>query len=228
MTKDKVINYRNDPVFLHKLLDEIPAIVYVNVYRKPGDLRTLRTVWSSRYAQKFIGLTREEIDAMGFSFFEKTFHPADLEIFNEMFGIANANPPNNVYTSIHRIKPITSKEYVWLYGHSVILDYNKDGTPRAFLNISFEINAYMNTKNQLTTALKEIGRLQHNLQCKALTRREREILCHISRGLTNKQISAKLFISESTVKTHRNNIIKKLKIKNSAALAAFAGECGMN
>jgi len=86
----------------------------------------------------------------------------------------------------------------------------------------------MHTKNQLTEALKEIGRLQHDLQCRSLTKREREVLCCISRGLTNKQISAKLFISESTAKTHRNNIIKKLKIKNSAALAALAGECGMN
>lgn len=228
MKKDEVTDYGNNPVFLHKLLDELPAIVYVYVYRKPGDLKSLKMVWSSLYTQKIIGLMREEIDAMDFSFFENIFHPADLEIFNEISEMTTTSSSEKVFTSIHRIKPITSSDYVWLYGHSVILDYYEDGSPRSLLNVSFEINGYMHTKNQLTEALKEIGRLQHNLQCKSLTKRECEVLRCISRGLTNKQISAKLFISESTAKTHRNNIIKKLKIKNSAALAALAGECGMN
>lgn len=228
MRKEEVIDYEKDPVFLHMLLDELPAIIFATVYLKPGDLRSLVTVWSNLYTQKFVGLTRDEIKEMGFCFFENTFHPADLEIFNEIAEVGTSGQLNHVFTSIHRIKPISGNEFVWLYGHSVILNRYENGFPKLFLTISFEINSYMNTKNQLTEALKVIGRLQHEMQFKTLTKREKEVLGSISRGLTNKQISTQLFISESTVKTHRNNILKKLHIKNSAALSAFAAKCGIN
>ena len=62
--------------------------------------------------------------------------------------------------------------------------------------------------------------------CK-ITRRENEVLKLIEKGLTDKVISSKLNISTATAKTHRNRILKKLNIKNSAALAAFAAECGL-
>ena len=217
-----------DAGFLLYIMEKMPAIVYVNRYEKPGKACSLRNVWSSMYAQRFIGLTQAEIDEMGFAFFEKTMHPDDLSIIKETIQLVNKNPEETVFTFIHRMKPINAKDYVWLYGHGVMLDFFDNGTPRSSLNISFEISAYMNTKNQFSEALKEIGRLQHELQCRSLTKREREVLGCISKGLTDKQISQKLFISDATAKTHRNNILRKLNIKNSASLAAFAAECGMN
>ncbi|MEM7037390.1 MAG: response regulator transcription factor, partial [Bacteroidota bacterium] len=42
-----------------------------------------------------------------------------------------------------------------------------------------------------------------------LTQKEMQVLEKIGAGLTNKQIAAALFISESTVKTHINNIYRK-------------------
>jgi len=47
-----------------------------------------------------------------------------------------------------------------------------------------------------------------------LSVREIEVLELISKGLSNKEISEKLFISLSTVKTHINNIYKILEVKN--------------
>jgi len=45
-----------------------------------------------------------------------------------------------------------------------------------------------------------------------LTEREREILQHAARGLTNKQIGAALFISDRTVQGHLQNIYQKLNV----------------
>lgn len=47
-----------------------------------------------------------------------------------------------------------------------------------------------------------------------LTPREMEILRLIAGGLTSKEISDKLVISGNTVKSHRKNILQKLKVKN--------------
>jgi len=48
----------------------------------------------------------------------------------------------------------------------------------------------------------------------ALTDREREILKMIALGMSNKQIAAKLFISEKTVKTHANHVFRKLGVSS--------------
>ena len=52
--------------------------------------------------------------------------------------------------------------------------------------------------------------------------REREVLRLVALGLTNKEISDKLFISAHTVIAHRKNITAKLGIKTIAGLAVYA------
>ena len=60
-----------------------------------------------------------------------------------------------------------------------------------------------------------------------LTKREIEIVQQISKGHTSQQIAANLFISVSTVETHRKNIIQKLGTKNVAELIRFATREGI-
>jgi DNA-binding NarL/FixJ family response regulator len=51
-----------------------------------------------------------------------------------------------------------------------------------------------------------------------LTVREQEVLKYIVEGMSNKMIADKIYVSESTVNTHRYHIMKKLNAKNSADL----------
>ena len=55
-----------------------------------------------------------------------------------------------------------------------------------------------------------------------ITRREKEILGLIAEGLTNIEIAQQLFISNTTVETHRKNILAKFKAKNIASLIKMA------
>lgn len=57
---------------------------------------------------------------------------------------------------------------------------------------------------------------------KTLTNRELEILKLASSGLSNKEMAEKLFISIKTVDSHKNNIMQKLKLKNTAEMVLFA------
>jgi DNA-binding NarL/FixJ family response regulator len=57
-----------------------------------------------------------------------------------------------------------------------------------------------------------------------LTRRENEVLRLIADGLTNPEIAEKLFLSLSTVDTHRKSLMRKLNIKNTALLIRYAIE----
>ncbi|MEU7860682.1 response regulator transcription factor [Nonomuraea sp. NPDC049141] len=60
-----------------------------------------------------------------------------------------------------------------------------------------------------------------------LSRRELELLGLIARGATNREIAAKLFITEATVKTHLLHVFAKLKVNDRAAAVAAAYENGL-
>lgn len=59
-----------------------------------------------------------------------------------------------------------------------------------------------------------------------LSKREIEVVTHIKEGLSSKEIAQRLEISLKTVEVHRYNILKKLKLKNTAALVNFINALG--
>jgi DNA-binding NarL/FixJ family response regulator len=60
-----------------------------------------------------------------------------------------------------------------------------------------------------------------------LTRREIEVLRLIARGDSNAEISAGLFISEATVKTHINNLFAKIGVRDRAQAVTYAYRRGI-
>jgi DNA-binding NarL/FixJ family response regulator len=59
---------------------------------------------------------------------------------------------------------------------------------------------------------------------KGLTAREVEVLRLLATGVTNKEISVGLFISEKTVATHVSSILHKLGVRSRSAATAYAHE----
>ena len=55
----------------------------------------------------------------------------------------------------------------------------------------------------------------------SLSQREIEIIAYIKKGFSSKEIADSLSISVKTVEVHRYNILKKLNLKNAAALVNF-------
>jgi FixJ family two-component response regulator len=61
----------------------------------------------------------------------------------------------------------------------------------------------------------------------SLTRREREVIALVSAGLMNKQIAAKIEVSEVTVKVHRGNVMRKMGARSLADLIRMADSLGI-
>jgi DNA-binding NarL/FixJ family response regulator len=96
------------------------------------------------------------------------------------------------------------------------------------------------TKEELLEAMHAVLRgktylsLEASLSLKAntgnqplITRREKEVLQLIAEGLTNVEISEKLFISVPTVNTHRKSLLAKFDVKNTATLISKAIRMGL-
>jgi DNA-binding NarL/FixJ family response regulator len=60
-----------------------------------------------------------------------------------------------------------------------------------------------------------------------LTGRERAVLGYVAQGSTNREIGERLYIAETTVKTHLKSIFAKLDVRNRAEAAAAAWRMGL-
>ncbi len=82
--------------------------------------------------------------------------------------------------------------------------------------------------SRLTAAVRgELEREARTGDLDSLTAREREVLRGIVGGQTNKEIAAALGISHRTVETHRESLMRKLRIRTVAGLTRFALEAGL-
>jgi len=118
-----------------------------------------------------------------------------------------------------------------------ILNYKKDGTPfqnavlvaplfdeegalEYFLGSQVEIDAN-------APSLAKPRRMRAVAIVKDLSKRQREVLQFIAKGLLNKQIAHELGLSERTVKMHRSILMKRLDVPSAADMVRLAVEAGM-
>lgn len=79
--------------------------------------------------------------------------------------------------------------------------------------------------SELTTLLdRRLARAAPTAQYLTLTAKEREVLHEVARGLSNGEISQRIFLSESTIKTHVGSILRKLRLRDRVQIVVYAHE----
>ena len=72
----------------------------------------------------------------------------------------------------------------------------------------------------MDTAIKR-GNMHEQFDSSQYSERELEIIREVAEGLSNKEIAAKLFISEGTVKNYITSILSKEGLSHRTALAVY-------
>jgi two-component system NarL family response regulator len=79
--------------------------------------------------------------------------------------------------------------------------------------------------------LQEFGRqasaLEERRRTAGISEREREVLTLVAQGLKYKEVAAKLFLSERTIKHHMGQILERLHLKNRAQVVEYARRTGL-
>ena len=91
------------------------------------------------------------------------------------------------------------------------------------------------TRPRVTVVVKEVPvqvsgpfvRNQARLEQLGITPRELEILEAMAAGLSNREIAARLFVSENTVKTHAGRVFDKLSARRRTQAVQLAKEAGL-
>ena len=86
------------------------------------------------------------------------------------------------------------------------------------------IGLYINRRVEKRASEDSIAIDRSKIEELGISKREYEVLEQIAQGLSNKEIAEKLFVSESTVKTHVSNIFVKLDAQRRTQAIQIAKE----
>lgn len=138
-------------------------------------------------------------------------HPADIIIVNPTFGgwfDLAAFKAEQGAASIKYIALVCS-----VIDNNVLKEYDDN------FAICDNIDVIASKINQLLNTEEEE---EKDSEQETLSQREKEIITCVVKGMTNKAIADKLFLSIHTVITHRRNIARKLQIHSPAGLTIYA------
>lgn len=137
-----------------------------------------------------------------------------------------------IATKLHELKDIFICHY-----HGSCADVNRlNSVLFDIINCETDLMSHCDVENrifvpavrELERSIGDTGEIQEETEVDRdpdvhnLTEREKEIVRNIARGLSNKEIAERLFVSVHTVATHRRNICSKLDIHSAAGLTVFA------
>jgi DNA-binding CsgD family transcriptional regulator len=109
---------------------------------------------------------------------------------------------------------------LWFRTREVVFERTKDGKARRILGISHDITAQKNKEEALRRREAELKELRKRYDL--LTRRERQVMGLVVKGLLNKQIASQTGTTERTVKFHRHQIMEKMQSESLADLVRMA------
>jgi DNA-binding CsgD family transcriptional regulator len=105
------------------------------------------------------------------------------------------------------------------FGVGVSTDDNSDTRQTQLQRIAPYVSYFGGYVQQAVLELPGIGEINRR---QTLTVREKDCLCWAAEGCTAAEIAARLFVTESTVKFHMRNVIRKMNARNTTQALALA------
>ena len=201
--------YRNDIDKFEDLQDYYPFPIYING-RKTYDYHLYNKSFSKHCKEL------EQVALFGLDYLKTISHIGLMDrAIAKSTNLSVRNDHKEVCNYLQAVK-LNGASTPFITSKILVNDELSLNTPF----IPSEQNLYSKVfKELLPEGEKE---LQQFLRYQTLTKREKEIVKLITDGLSSKQVSEHLFISEHSVKTHRKNGYRKLDINTTAALVKIA------
>jgi len=203
---------------IQKYEDDIPAVLIV---LKVCDGTV---VYMSKRGREELGITNEEIVAMGTEYHQRYFNPEESKQYApKIIALLERNNDNEIISTFQQVRKVTGQPFSWYITGSKIILKDKHGAPLLLMAAAIAVDSLHELAQKALRVLDENEFMKSNYHLfEKLTKREIEILKMIAKGTTNEKISQKLFISEETVATHRKNIKRKLNCKTTVDCSRFA------
>lgn len=208
------------------------------------DFSRLAIIYMHPNVKEVLGYERESITFQSLAMY---LHPEDMPRMQRCEQIAldflyRRLPPEEIIKNYKvsyclRIKK-SDGTYAGILHQAIALSLDENGQITSALGVHSDITPFSTFHKKMSIiSLKggysywgidpAIGLAEPDATPALLSAREIEILRYLSEGNTVKEVSKKLFLSEHTVRTHRNNIRQKLGSKNTTQMVATAIRYGL-
>ncbi len=134
--------------------------------------------------------------------------------YNRLLKALESKYPQASFTKLYQTEISADRE---------LASYRNPGDSRVEITI-YVLLAISVLLNLLLFIRWRKSRYRKNAALENLTRQERKIVDHILSDMSNKEIAEQLFVSVSTVKTHINNLNKKLGVSDRNAIKSLFGK----
>jgi len=152
---------------------------------------------------------------------------APVNGFDATRQISKFSPGSRVIAVSMHTMPAYAKRMMQLGAMGYVTkNSSKDEMIKAILEVN-EGKKYICEEVKNILAQKELEEEESPSDMNNLSRREIDIIKLIKEGMSSKEIAQQLEISLKTVEVHRYNILKKLKLRNTAALVNFINVNGL-
>lgn len=200
------------------------------------DIRTMQYPLVLGDVEKVCGWDEEHFYKVGVEGYIGHFLPADASGLNEISKLVGAYIPNLNREQLKKFRSIYDYQMVGQDGkvrrvcqESIALKTDENGNIIYFLAYVSDISHFKRDGKQHihlsggeSDTLHEIDNTTNICTpLVMLSKREMEIAQLLGVGLTSDQIAEKLFISNNTVNTHRQNMIRKLGVTDTTELLNF-------
>ena len=200
--------------------DELPSMIII--HRFFGNSSSVE--YMSKRGLELLHISLDELKALGENYFLHFLNQEDAaDYIPKMFELLERNDENEVFTFFQQARWSISADWEWHLSSIKILMRDDDGKPLLLIVSAVPVNPLLHVTNKISRLLEENNFIRKQSRNYAtLTRREKEIMCLVALGKSNKEISNEMFISVNTAETHRKNIKVKLKVNSTFELYQYA------
>ena len=216
MQIDRFISDR--PIDLSNLCDLLPSWIHLN------RMDDLGLSWMCRSMENDLEIVTRDAFKKGPAFLQSIIDPlTTTQVIPAVLELLNKNDPYRIIGFHQRIRHNDNAPYLNYYTTVKLSPETGCFLSQSILMQDLE-QVVRITLRQLMSESMRISDFQ---QFQALSKREKEILCQVALGKSNESIGLALNISPFTVKTHRQNIYRKLEFRQIHDVIRFAMRIGL-
>lgn len=189
------------------------------------DVANNNLLWINDHHKKVIG-EKLSLGKIQPETIQRYFHQDDMELYNEVKSYFEKKKRGS-YSCFHKIVS-SDGESKWIYTNLKIFRKTPDNKTIELLGFAVDFSNDLNNNKYTDKVLKEKLKKANIKVIDIISKRELEVIKYFANGYKTKEIAEELNISFHTVNNHRKNILKKLDLRNIAAMVNFAVENGLH
>ncbi len=181
-------------------------------------------IWMCDRGLKEFGLTLKELEKLGDNYYERYFNLKDAEDYApKVLGLVERNDSEESISFFQQVRVDKKTDWTWHMTSTKILMRDEENQPVLLITQSMPIDSMRTISLKAEKILEENNFLRANItKFSMLSKRELEVLKHLTKGESSAECAEQLFIATQTVETHRKNIRKKLGTNSFAELSKYA------